>query len=159
MKKLVVLLTIVFLFFSCGSPQQKPPANLISEDLMSEIIFDIILISSAKGINKQLLQNNIENPLNYIYRSYGIDSLNFAQSNDYYTRYPARYNLIYDKVKARLKSEKNYYNAILDEQKRVKDSVRRSHQNQIDTIKIKQDKSNLTRKPFPLSKKGYPLPK
>ena len=100
MKKLVFLLTIVFLFFSCGSPQQKPPANLISEDLMSEIIFDIILISSAKGINKQLLQNNIENPLNYIYRSYGIDSLNFAQSNDYYTRYPARYNLIYDKVKA-----------------------------------------------------------
>ena len=159
MKKLVFILTIVFLFFSCGSPQQKPPANLISEDLMSEIIFDIILISSAKGINKQLLQNNIENPLNYIYRSYGIDSLNFAQSNDYYTRYPARYNLIYDKVKARLKSKKNYYNAILDEQKRVKDSVRRSHQNQIDTIKIKQDKSNLTRKPFPLLKKGYPLPK
>jgi uncharacterized protein YcfL len=159
MKKLVFLLTIVFLFFSCGSPQQKKPANLISEDLMSEIIFDIILISSAKGINKQLLQNNIENPLNYIYRSYGIDSLNFAQSNDYYTRYPVRYNLIYDKVKARLESEKNYYNAILDEQKGVKDSVRRSHQNQIDTIKIKQVKTSLTKKPFSLSKKGYPLPK
>ncbi len=159
MKKLVFLVTIVLLFLTCGNPQQKKPANLISEDLMSEIIFDMILISSAKGINKQLLQNNIENPLNYIYRSYGIDSLKFVESNNYYTKYPIRYNLIYDKVEAKLKSEKMYYNAILDEQKRVNDSIRKSHQNQIDTIKIKHDKINSTRKPLIPSKTGYPLPK
>ena len=159
MKKLVFLVTIVLLFLTCGNPQQKKPVNLISEDLMSEIIFDMILISSAKGINKQLLQNNIENPLNYIYRSYGIDSLKFAESNNYYTKYPIRYNLIYDKVKAKLKSEKMYYNAILDEQKRVNDSIRKSHQNQIDTVKIKHDKTNSTRKPLIPSKTAYQLSK
>ena len=159
MKKLVFLVTIVLLFLTCGNPQQKIPVNLISEDLMSEIIFDMILISSAKGINKQLIQNNIENPLNYIYRSYGIDSLKFAESNNYYTKYPIRYNLIYEKVEAKLKSEKMYYNAILDEQKRVNDTIRKSHQNQLDTIKIKHDKINSTRKPLIPSKTGYQLPK
>ena len=70
MRNLAFVVIILLLLLSCGNQQQKKPANLISEDLMSEIIFDVLLISSAKGINKQLLQNNIENPLNYIYRAY-----------------------------------------------------------------------------------------
>jgi len=154
-----VVIILLLLLLSCGNQQQKKPANLISEDLMSEIIFDALLISSAKGINKQLLQNNIENPLNYIYRSYGIDSLRFAESNDYYTRNSVLYNSIYDKVEAKLKSEKIEYNAIIDEQKRIKDSVRMSRQNQIDTVSINYDKSISTNKLLIPSNKPYSPPK
>ena len=84
MRKIAVLFSIL-IFMSCGNSTVKKPANLISEDQMVEILFDVILINSAKGVNKQLLQNNIENPLNYIYRTYGIDSLQFTESNTYYT--------------------------------------------------------------------------
>ena len=43
-----VVIILLLLLLSCGNQQQKKPANLISEDLMSEIIFDVLLISSAK---------------------------------------------------------------------------------------------------------------
>ena len=120
---------------SCGNSTVKKPANLISEDQMVEILFDVILINSAKGVNKQLLQNNIENPLNYIYRTYGIDSLQFTESNTYYTYHTDQYNSIYEKVESKLDKEKLAYQAIIDNKIRIKDSIKKSKQNQIDTSK------------------------
>ena len=145
MRKLSVLVSILVLI-SCKKPGVKKPANLISEDLMVEVIFDIILINNAKGVNKQLLQNNIQNPLNYIYRTHGIDSLQFTESNIYYTTNPDQYKSIYDKVELKLEAKKSEYNAVIDERKRVKDSIKKSRQNQIDTTKTASKKKILTSK-------------
>ena len=132
MKKIAVLWSAI-LVISCGNIKAKKPANLISEDRMVEVLYDVIIINTAKGVNKQLLQNNINNPLNYIYRSHGIDSLQFAESNAYYTINTDKYKSIYDKVEMKLKAEKSQYEAIVGERKRVKDSIKKSKQNQIDT--------------------------
>ncbi|MDA8847815.1 DUF4296 domain-containing protein [Flavobacteriaceae bacterium] len=132
MKKIAVLWSAI-LVISCGNIKAKKPANLISEDRMVEVLYDVIIINTAKGVNKQLLQNNINNPINYIYRSHGIDSLQFAESNAYYTINTDKYKSIYDKVEMKLKAEKSQYEAIVGERKRVKDSIKKSKQNQIDT--------------------------
>ena len=152
MRKIAVLFSIL-IFMSCGNSTVKKPANLISEDQMVEILFDVILINSAKGVNKQLLQNNIENPLNYIYRTYGIDSLQFTESNTYYTYHTDQYNSIYEKVESKLDKEKVAYQAIIDNKIRIKDSIKKAQQNQIDTTKIARDKKRYVNKPsLPLSK-------
>lgn len=132
MKKIAVLWSAI-LVISCGNIKAKKPANLISEDRMVEVLYDVIIINTAKGVNKQLLQNNINNPLNYIYRSHGIDSLQFAESNAYYTINTDKYKSIYDKVEMKLKAEKSKYEVIVGERKRIKDSIKKSKQNQIDT--------------------------
>ena len=132
MKKIAVLWSAI-LVISCGNIKAKKPANLISEDRMVEVLYDVIIINTAKGVNKQLLQNNINNPINYIYRSHGIDSLQFAESNAYYTINTDKYKSIYDKVEMKLKAEKSKYEAIVGERKRIKDSIKKSKQNQIDT--------------------------
>ena len=132
MKKIAVLWSAI-LVISCGNIKAKKPANLISEDRMVEVLYDVIIINTAKGVNKKLLQNNINNPINYIYRSHGIDSLQFAESNAYYTINTDKYKSIYDKVEMKLKAEKSQYEAIVGERKRVKDSIKKSKQNQIDT--------------------------
>lgn len=134
MKKIAVLWSAI-LVISCGNIKAKKPANLISEDRMVEVLYDVIIINTAKGVNKQLLQNNINNPINYIYRSHGIDSLQFAESNAYYTINTDKYKSIYDKVEMKLKAEKSKYEAIVGERKRIKDSIKKSKQNQIDTTK------------------------
>ena len=139
MRKIAVLFSIL-IFMSCGNSTVKKPANLISEDQMVEILFDVILINSAKGVNKQLLQNKIENPLNYIYRTHGIDSLQFTESNTYYTYHTDQYNTIYEKVESKLDIEKAAYEAIIDAQKRIKDSIKKSRKNKIDTTKIAREK-------------------
>tara|TARA_B110001452_G_scaffold63304_1_gene50084 strand:+ start:2151 stop:2627 length:477 start_codon:yes stop_codon:yes gene_type:complete len=139
MRKTAVLISVL-VFMSCGKSAVKKPANLIPENQMVEILFDVILINSAKGVNKQLLQNKIENPLNYIYRTHGIDSLQFTESNTYYTYHTDQYNTIYEKVESKLDIEKAAYEAIIDAQKRIKDSIKKSRKNKIDTTKIAREK-------------------
>ena len=152
MRKTAVLISAL-VFMSCGKSAVKKPANLIPENQMVEILFDVILINSAKGVNKQLLQNKIENPLNYIYRTHGIDSLQFTESNTYYTYHSDQYNTIYEKVESKLDIEKAAYEAIVDEQKRIKDSIKESRKNKIDTTKIARDKIKSVKKSLlPLSK-------
>ena len=77
MKIGLLVISILFLL-SCENLEVKNPSNLISEDQMVEILYDVVLINSAKGINKQLLQNNIKNPQAYVYKKHNIDSLQFA---------------------------------------------------------------------------------
>tara|TARA_B110000208_G_scaffold85432_1_gene108250 strand:+ start:227 stop:703 length:477 start_codon:yes stop_codon:yes gene_type:complete len=139
MRKTAVVISVL-VFMSCGKSAVKKPANLIPENQMVEILFDVILINSAKGVNKQLLQNKIENPLNYIYRTHGIDSLQFTESNTYYTYHTDQYNTIYEKVESKLDIEKAAYEAIIDAQKRIKDSIKKSRKNKIDTTKIAREK-------------------
>ncbi|MDB4107975.1 DUF4296 domain-containing protein, partial [Flavobacteriaceae bacterium] len=73
MKKTVLIISLL-VFMSCGNTTIKKPANLISEDQMVEILYDVMILNSAKGINKQLLENNIQNPKEYIYSKHNIDS-------------------------------------------------------------------------------------
>jgi hypothetical protein len=147
MRKTAVLISVL-VFMSCGKSAVKKPANLIPENQMVEILFDVILINSAKGVNKQLLQNKIENPLNYIYRTHGIDSLQFTESNTYYTYHTDQYNTIYEKVESKLDIEKAAYEAIIDAQKRIKDSIKKSRKNKIDTTKIAREKIKSIKKPL-----------
>jgi hypothetical protein len=151
MKKLVLFMSIL-IFTCCGKTAAKKPSGLISEDQMVEILFDIMLINSAKGVNKRLLENNIDKPTTYIYRSHGIDSLQFAQSNSYYTHNSDLYKSIYERVETKLKAEKSAYEALADERKRIKDSISKSKLNIKDTSKIYYQKVNDNKIKLPVKK-------
>ena len=62
----------------------EKPENLISKDKMAEILYDMFIINSAKGVNRKILRNNGIDPEAYILSKYEIDSIHFAQSNAYY---------------------------------------------------------------------------
>ena len=57
MKKLILIFLI---FHSCGFTNDETlvPDNLISEEKMIDILYDMSLISVSKGINKKILENN-----------------------------------------------------------------------------------------------------
>ena len=80
MKKLIYIFLI---FYSCGSITEENviPNNLIPEDKMIDILYDMSLISVSKGINKRILENNGMKPKKYILKKYNIDSLQFVVSN------------------------------------------------------------------------------
>ena len=146
--KTVLLVVSILFFMSCENLDMKKPSNLILEDQMVEILYDVVLINSAKGVNKQLLQKNINNPQAYVYKKHNIDSLQFAESNAYYTFKSDVYKSIYEKLELKLTTQKAEYEALLDEKKRVKDSLRELKKIKIDTLNIereKQFKSKLMR--------------
>ena len=131
-----VLLAISILFFmSCENLDMKKPSNLISEDQMVEILYDVVLINSAKGVNKQLLQKNINNPQAYVYEKHNIDNLQFAESNAYYTFKSDTYKSIYEKLELKLTTQKTEYEALLEEKKRINDSIRERKKTKIDPVK------------------------
>ncbi|MFD1062941.1 DUF4296 domain-containing protein [Winogradskyella litorisediminis] len=135
MKHLLYILVLGLVFIGCEPGfRPKKPDNLIAKDKMVEVLYDMFVVTSAKGVNRKKLEAEKINPEAYILDKYSIDSLQFAQSNNYYAHDIEDYKAIMENVKARLSAEKQRYVDIQDaekaELKRKKDSIR--------NVKVKQ---------------------
>ena len=145
MNKLNVIIILSFLLGCNNSLTQKPipPDNLISQEKMVDIIYDMTLINVAKGVNKSILENNGIIPEQYLFNKHSIDSILFARSNEYYSYDLKTYQIIYDKVKIKLEKNKNIISDSIDILKQIsgelsKKLIKESKINKIliDTIKI-----------------------
>jgi hypothetical protein len=123
---------IIFIYFlvSCsGNKKPDKPENLISKEKMVNVLIDMSLLSSAKGINKSKIENNGIMPESYVYKKHNIDSLQFVDSNAYYTYNLDEYQDIIKKVTDSLNKLRENYNTLVEEEaeeKRKQDSIKRS---------------------------------
>ena len=144
MNKLKVIIILFFVLGCNNSLTQKPiPIDLISQEKMVDIIYDMTLINVAKGVNKSILENNGIIPEQYLFNKHSIDSILFARSNEYYSYDLKTYQIIYDKVKIKLEKNKNIISDSIDILKQIsgelsKKLIKESKINKIliDTIKI-----------------------
>lgn len=133
MKKIVALILVFFTFLGC-EPKLKPekPDNLIPKDKMADVLKDIFVVNSAKGISRLKLEKVGLNPEEYILKKHNVDSLRFAQSNNYYAHDVEAYTAIIEDVKAKITAEKDIFTALEKEEqekyKRRKDSIRKARQ-------------------------------
>ncbi len=127
MKKLLYL--VICIFFSCNNIEKpKKPDGLISKEIMADIMYDVFLLNSAKGVNKKLLELNGVLPEKYVFEKYNIDSTQFANSNNYYAYDTKTYESILNRIKEKIDSKKKEYEALdkVEEAARSKktDSIR-----------------------------------
>lgn len=119
---------ILSLFLACN-PTNKPerPDNLIPEDKMAQILYDVIVLNAAKGSAKTVLENSGIMPEDYVFEKFGIDSLQFAKSNEYYSYDSETYDAIITKVDTMVARNKRIYQAKIDAEmerrKRERDSL------------------------------------
>ena len=138
MKKLLYI--VVCLFFSCNPSIEKPkkPENLIPEDKMVDIMYDIFILNSAKGVNKKMLELNGILPKDYVFEKYSIDSTQFAESNNYYVYDTKTYESILNKIAEKIDAKKKEYEALdkIEEadKKRKEDSIRRVRSKEKDSL-------------------------
>ena len=90
-------LLISILIIGCLS---NAPENLISEEKMESIIFDIMILNASSIYDLKIDNNMISDEL--IYRKYNIDSAQFYDSELYYSRNPRIHLNIYSNVKRRI---------------------------------------------------------
>lgn len=83
---------------SCQNTTVEKPHNLIDEDKMVDILFDISVLEAIKVTNPTSLATRKINTNKYIYQKYTIDSLQFVKSDLYYAADPDNYGKIYKKV-------------------------------------------------------------
>lgn len=98
LKQLLTYLIVLLVLVSCGFGGSEKPKNLISKKQMVNILIDARLIGSASFANRQKMENQGVKFDTYIFEKYGIDSLQFAQSNNYYAYHLKDYEDIYTKV-------------------------------------------------------------
>ena len=148
MKKYFVII-IIFLGCSNFNNKETPPKNLISEEKMVEVIYEMTLMSVSKGVNRQILEKNGIIPKKYIFKKYNIDSLQFSLSNEFYSNDLDTYLSIYEKVSEKLKLNKQIIIDSIDSynKNRAKRSLEISKQeirnDKLDSIKMKRSRMFL----------------
>lgn len=93
------------LLFSCNEQLVEKPKNLIPQQKMEAILYDISVLNAGRSINESILTEHDLDPMGYIYNKYKIDSLQLVQSDTYYASLPIVYEAIYIQVKERLEQE------------------------------------------------------
>lgn len=151
MTRTTLFFLIGFLVFSCKNnsiDKPKKPDNLIPKDSMVEILYDLTIINSAKGVNKYILESKGVIPEDYIFKRHNIDSVQFVLSNEYYAYDLKKYEEIYNKVKAKLNNDLAHFNALAEEEEKTKDSINQLRRQELDSIKKFKDVPLIKRPKF-----------
>lgn len=107
--KYLCLFLVGIVFFSCTDKVIEKPDNLIPEDDMVNIYFDMSLFNASLNSGYDKFSEHSIAPTDYIYNKYEIDSLQLVVSGHYYAAKPALYEKIYERVEERLDSLKSHF--------------------------------------------------
>lgn len=105
MKKLACIF-VSLLLFSCGEQAAEKPKNLLPEDKMVDMLYDITMLQAINSFKPQVLDSNKVEAKNYIYKKYKTDSLTFTQSHSYYASDLETYEKMQEKVNERIEKDK-----------------------------------------------------
>ena len=84
--------------------------DLIDQEKMVDIMFDISVLEAMKSQTTLVLETNKINPNTYVYKKHHIDSLQFANSDKYYASDVKKYKEIFDAVNKRIEEQKTKIN-------------------------------------------------
>jgi hypothetical protein len=99
-----LFLGIIFLLSSCNNAVVEKPNNLLDEDKMVDIIYDLALLEALKS------QGNVNHESyptikEFLKNKYKLDSVTFAKNSKYYASDIKKYKKIYQRVLTRLDRE------------------------------------------------------
>jgi len=116
MKKNLIFGLFIILFV-CGCVNTSKPKNLIPEDKMIDILYDMNMFQSIRSNDYKLLNSYDINPQNFIYQKYDIDSLQLSESHKYYISNIDNYQKIIEKLIERAEIEKDSISKQEEEEK------------------------------------------
>lgn len=110
MKKLLLFfIGLVFVTSSCNNAAVEKPNNLLEEDEMVDMIYDLSLLDAMRN-QGSFSQKKYPTSTEFLKQKYKIDSLTFAKNTLYYASDLKKYKRIYDSVKRRLDNESKKVN-------------------------------------------------
>ena len=108
MKNLLFILLALSLA-ACTEPVVEKPEDLIPEDTMVDIYFDISLFNASNNSGYDKFSAHSIDRWEYIFKKYDIDSARLATSGLYYAAKPVQHERIYTRVEERLDSLKKVF--------------------------------------------------
>jgi hypothetical protein len=105
MKKLIFIFISVLLI-SCNEKPVPKPDNLLSKEVMEEIIYDMAILQAAETHKPQILSDNNIKIKDFIYKKYKIDSATYFQNYKYFASDIKSFKKIYKHVNERIQNQK-----------------------------------------------------
>ena len=150
MRYITALLLTLILWCCQDVKRPEIPENLIPEDQMAEVLTEVYLINAARSFdNRTIIENKIKLD-SFFYRKFNIDSLQFVESNAYYTSNLNAYNRLFTKVEERMGLLKIETDSLLLqyvqelEERRIQDSI--AEANKDTTLVAKKDTLLISKK-------------
>ena len=149
LKRFTLSICIILLVTACNRFNgPKKPENLISKEKIIAVLIDAKLVASVSSVNKKIVKDKGVNVDTYVFTKHGIDSLQFALSNNYYTFHLKDYEEIYNKVEDSLNALKTKYKDLeakewKEKTKREEDSLKLLSK-QKDTLGLLKTKDSLS---------------
>jgi len=118
MKQIILVLILFSVLVSCKEEAVKEPNHLIEKDVMVDIMYDLSVLEAIKYQNPNSLETKEISPKEYILKKYKIDSLQFAQSNNYYAADYKEYKMMFDQISKRLDDNKVALESLMESKRR-----------------------------------------
>ena len=116
----ILLFVLAILILGCnGIEKPKKPEHLISKSKMIDILTDAYLSNAARSINSKDIRDKGLQLDSIIFKKYQIDSLQFVQSNVYYSTDLTIYDEIFKKVEEKLIAAKDMADSLKKKDKRL----------------------------------------
>lgn len=108
---------IVIVLASCSERPVPKPDNLLSKEVMEEIVYDLAVLQAAESHKPQVLTDNKIEVKQFIYKKYNIDSLTYFQNYKYYASDIKAFKKIYKHVNERIQNQKNEIDTLIKDKK------------------------------------------
>jgi hypothetical protein len=109
MKKIFCFFVGIILLTACKKETAEKPQHLVSEDEMTNILYDMAVLQAMKSYNNVALTEKGINARTYIYKKYKLDSLQLVQNHAYYAADLEKYSKMVRTVTERINAEKKKY--------------------------------------------------
>lgn len=144
MRFLLNILVVLLVFTSCQDIDRvKKPDNLIPKGKMADILVELSLLQGAKSSNRGALEQTGLHPRSYIWERFDIDSIQFTESNNYYSANYREYEEIYKEVKARVDAMKVKYDTLMAVEKRKRDALGVNPEDSLEQVREQQFRDSI----------------
>ena len=138
MKK-IGYIAIALLLWQCQDIRYpEAPDNLIDRATMIEVYTDAYLANASKNFNRTVLLREQVALTEYVYKKYGIDSLQYEQSNAYYSADLDNYKKMFEQVQLNINERFAVVDSIVtleeERKKRERDSMREVNKRRRDSL-------------------------
>lgn len=134
MRQLFFILPLLVLAACQNVNDFRKPKNLIDKEKMANVLYDIAVLNAGKSYSPVMMQESNIDYNEYVFKKHGIDSLQFAESNAYYTDNLDKYLAIFTLVEDRLNVEKRKWADTLAVEKKKRDSIQELERKARDTV-------------------------
>ncbi|MDT0294127.1 DUF4296 domain-containing protein [Mesonia ostreae] len=118
--KIKILLLSLVLFTACQDVNKAlKPKNLIPEDKMVNLLVDLQKMDAVISKNKNYYELRKVKAKDLIFEKYQVDSMQLAESSNYYAEDFATNTRIYERVITKLEAEKKIIDSLYEERSKA----------------------------------------